>query len=125
MTIRNGSSAASMTGSKHIFRAREEILWPGDHKTTDKFKSLITAEIIPTERKFGSIRQIPNRLHVMLTTNHQHAVAAGVRDRRHVIFDVSDERVGDKEWFDRLHDDLDRGGANEFLYLLQSLQLGD
>ena len=103
----------------------EEVLWAGDPKTTDKFKSLITADTIPSERKFGSVRQIPNRLHGLLTTNHDHAVAAGVRDRRNVVFDVSDARVGDKGWFDRLHGDLEDGGTNEFLFLLQNLQLGD
>jgi hypothetical protein len=101
----------------------EEVLWAGDAKTADKLKSLITADTIPTERKFGNVRQIPNRLHGILTTNHDHAVAAGVRDRRNVVLDVSEERVGDKGWFDRLYQDLDDGGANEFLYLLQNLQL--
>lgn len=103
----------------------EEVLFAGDPKTTDKLKSLITAETIPTERKFGSVRQIQNRLHGLLTTNHDHAVAAGVRDRRNVVLDVSDERVGDKNWFDCLYRDLDDGGTSEFLYLLKNLRLGD
>jgi hypothetical protein len=107
------------------FVLAEEILWAGDHKAADKLKSLITGETIQVERKFGSCRQIPNRLKTIATTNHDHAIAAGVRDRRYVVYDVSDERAGDKAWFDSLYQDLANGGTSEFLYFLKRLQLGD
>jgi hypothetical protein len=107
------------------FVLAEEILWAGDHKTADKFKSFVTADTIQIERKFGGCWQIPNRLHAMMTTNHDHAVAAGVGDRRNVVYDVSDERVRDKAWFDQLYRDLEDGGAGEFLFMLQNIQLGD
>jgi hypothetical protein len=103
----------------------EEIMWAGDHKSTDKLKSMITANTIQVERKNGAIRQIKNRLHPMMTTNHDHAVAAGVGDRRNVVFDVSDEHACDKTWFDPLYQDLGAGGTSEFLWFLQNLRLGD
>ena len=107
------------------FVVAEEILWAGDHKAADKLKSVITGDTIQIERKFGSCRQVPNRLKTIATTNHDHAVAAGVRDRRNVVYDVSDERVGDRAWFDRLYQDLAAGGTGEFLNFLQGVQLGD
>jgi hypothetical protein len=107
------------------FVLAEEVLWAGDHRTTDRLKSVITSDTIRVERKFGSCRAIPNRLHVIMTTNHEHAVAAGVRDRRYFVLDVSEQRVGDKVYFNRLYQDLDNGGASEFLYLLESLRLGE
>jgi hypothetical protein len=103
----------------------EEIMWAGDPRSTDKLKSMITANTIQVERKNGALRQITNRLHPMMTTNHEHAVAAGVGDRRNVILDVSDERARDKSWFDPLYLDLDDGGTNEFLWFLQNLRLGN
>ncbi|MDE2284569.1 MAG: hypothetical protein KGK33_08150 [Hyphomicrobiales bacterium] len=106
------------------FILAEEILWAGDHRTTDKLKSRITADTFQIERKNGGIRQIPNRLHALMTTNHDHAVAAGAGDRRNVVYDVLDEKAGDKAWFDRLYRDLNDGGAGEFLDFLQNLQLG-
>ena len=107
------------------FILAEEILWAGDHKTADKLKSRVTAGTFQIERKNGAIRQMPNRLHLMMTTNHEHAVAAGVGDRRLAVYDVGDEHACDKSWFDPLYRDLDDGGASEFLYLLQNLKLGD
>ena len=106
------------------FVLAEEILWAGDLKAADKFKSLVTGDTIQIERKFGSCRQVPNRLKLIATTNHDHAVAAGVQDRRNVVYDVSDERAGDRAWFDRLYQDLADGGTSEFLGLLKNVQLG-
>jgi len=103
----------------------EEIMWAGDPKSADKFKSIITANTLQVERKNGAIREIPNRLHLMLTTNHDHAVAAGVGDRRTIVFDVNDEHACDKNWFDPLHQDLEAGGVSEFLWFLENLRLGD
>lgn len=107
------------------FILAEEMLWAGDHRTTDKLKSRITADTFQIERKNGGIRQIANRLHVLLTTNHDHAVAAGVKDRRNVVFEVSDNKAGDKAWFDRLYRHLNEGGTEEFLDFLLKLRLGD
>jgi hypothetical protein len=103
----------------------EEILWAGDRKSTDKLKSRITAPQMPMERKNGAVWQADNHLHCIMTTNHEHAIAAGVGDRRYAVFDVSDEHANDKLWFDPLYRDLNDGGASEFLWLLQNLQLGD
>ena len=107
------------------FILAEEILWAGDHKTADKLKSRVTANTIQIERKGGAVSDIPNRLHLMMTTNHDHAVAAGAGDRRLVVYDVSEEHACDKAWFDPLYQDMNDGGADEFLYLLQNLKLGD
>jgi hypothetical protein len=60
-----------------------------------------------------------------MTTNHDHAVSAGVGDRRNAVFDISDEHTCDKTWFAPLYRDLDDGGTSEFLHCLQNLQLGD
>ncbi len=107
------------------FVLAEEILWAGDHKASDKLKSLITGDTIQIERKYGSCRQITNRLKILATSNHDHSTAAGVRDRRNVVYEVSDEHAGDKAWFDTLYRDLADGGTSEFLHLLLRVQLND
>lgn len=107
------------------FVLAEEMLFAGDLKGADKLKSLVTGDTLQIERKHGSVRQVPNRLKIIATTNHDHAISAGVQDRRNVVFDVSDEHAGDKAWFNALYGDLADGGTSEFLWFLQNLKLGD
>jgi len=105
------------------FVLAEEILWANDRRTADKLKSRITSDTLQIERKNGAIRQVANRLHMIMTTNHDHAIGAGTGDRRFVVFDVSDEHANDKAWFDPLYQDLKDGGAGQFLHLLQNLKI--
>ena len=107
------------------FLLAEEVLWPGDHKATDKLKSLITADTLQLERKHGGIWPAPNRLHCIMTSNHAHAVAAGAGNGRYVVFEVSEVRACDKTWFGPLYADLDAGGVSEFLDFLLKVRLGD
>ena len=51
------------------------------HKAADKLKSLITGDTIQIERKFGSCRQVPNRLKTIATTNHDHQLIGSQRGR--------------------------------------------
>lgn len=103
----------------------EEVLWAGDPRTADAFKSRITAGTIPIEEKYRQRRQVPSRLHVMLTTNHTWAISAGVQARRYFVVEMSDEVAQDKAWFGPLYRDLEDGGTSEFLHLLLNLKLGD
>jgi hypothetical protein len=102
----------------------EEVLWAGDPKTADAFKSRVTSSLLPIEAKYRQQRLVPNRLHVMLTTNHVWAIAAGVNARRYFVCDVSDEVARDSAWFGPLYADLKNGGTAEFLHLLLNLKLG-
>jgi hypothetical protein len=103
----------------------EEVLWAGDYSTADALKSRITASTIPIEEKYRARRAAPNRLHVMLTTNHPWAIPAGVDARRYFVAEVSDEAAQDKAWFGPLYQDLMDGGTGEFLNLLLMLKLGN
>jgi hypothetical protein len=103
----------------------EEVLWAGDHSTADALKSRITASTIPIEEKYRARRDVPNRLHVMLTTNHAWAIPAGVNARRYFVIEVSDEVAQDSGWFDPLYQDLRDGGTGEFLNTLLTVKLGN
>jgi len=69
-------SVISTTGSEPIsFILAEEILWAGDHKKRTN-SSRAHADTFQIERKHGAIKQAPNRLHMIMTTNHDHAISA-------------------------------------------------
>ena len=107
------------------FVVGEEVLWAGDAKTAALLKSRATASVIPIEAKYRQQRQVPNRLHIVLTTNHTWAIAAGVQARRYFVCEVSDEVAQEGSWFDPLYEDLRQGGTAEFLHLLLALNLAD
>jgi hypothetical protein len=101
----------------------EEMLWAGDRAGGDALKSLITSDTLTLEVKNGPTWEVPNRLHIMMTTNHSHAISAGVKDRRYFVLDVSEEKAQDQSWFGPLHRDLDNGGIEQFLRLLLGISL--
>ena len=83
-----------------------------------------TSGTLTLEVKHGARWAVPNRLHMIMTTNHEHAVQAGALDRRYFVLDVSDEKAQDPSWFGPLYDDMDHGGVEEFLWLLGRVKLG-
>ncbi len=105
------------------FCSAEEILWAGDLRSADAIKSLITGDTLTIELKHGSCWSVPNRLHILMTTNHDHAVHAGVGDRRYFVLDVSPKKANNKQWFDPLYHDLVNGGREEFLGFLLNINL--
>ena len=58
-------------------------------------------------------------------TNGEHAVQSGVGDRRNFVLEVSPHRARSEAWFVPLYADLESGGLEEFLWLLQNLKLED
>jgi phage/plasmid-associated DNA primase len=107
------------------FAAIEEVSFAGDHRAADQLKSKLTADFHNIEGKFRAVRQVPNRLHAMMTTNHEWAVQAGDGARRWFIVEVSNEKANDKAWFDAIYDGLKAGGYGQFLNLLLDMKLGD
>jgi hypothetical protein len=108
-----------------VYVACEEMLWAGDHKTNDKMKHATTGRDIWVEIKNGPKFAIKNRLAFEHTTNHPHAVALGVKDRRVVVYEVDPKYVGNQVYFKVLWDDLNNGGVEQFLHLLQNYDLGE
>jgi hypothetical protein len=106
------------------FVCGEEVPWAGDPRIADALRSRITASTIPIDEKYRQRRQVPNRLHVLFTTNHTWAISAGVQARRYFVVEVSDEVAQDRSYFDALYRDLEAGGIEEFLDLLLRLNLG-
>ena len=98
-----------------VFVDADEMLWSGDRSWADKLKSLITSSTVTLEVKHGARWPVPNRMHMIMTTNHDHAVQAGVQDRRYCVLEVSAHKAQDPSWFDPLYDDMENGGVEEFL----------
>jgi hypothetical protein len=106
-----------------VFIDADEMVFAGDHDGNRALKSIITSETIALELKGGKSWQIPNRFHIIMTTNGEHAVQSGVGDRRNFVLEVSPHKARNDAWFAPLYADLEGGGLEEFLWLLQNLKL--
>ena len=92
-----------------IFLEAGEAMFAGDRRDGDRLKALVTDEVIAIEKKGVNAYQAPSRLHILMTTNADWAVPAGPESRRYLVLDVSQERIRDHSYWDRLwaaaHDD--------------------
>jgi hypothetical protein len=97
-----------------------EALFAGDRKVGDSLKSLITDPRLTIEPKYRQAYQAVNRLHIVITTNHPHAVPAGNGARRFVIFEVDESKAGDHAYFEALHSEAENGGKAALLRYLKA-----
>ena len=74
------------------------------HKNIDRLKDLITNNTCRLERKGVDAYEINNFASFVFTTNNDNSVKIGASDRRFVVFDCNDERVGDETYFNALLD---------------------
>ncbi|MGP6089491.1 DUF5906 domain-containing protein [Antarctobacter jejuensis] len=103
----------------------EEASWGGDKQAKGKLQSLITNSEIRIERKGVDAVQIPSFHRVIFSTNEEWAVPATADERRYAVFNVSDHRIGDHDYFDALHRQIKGDGAAAFMAFLMAWETPD
>jgi Family of unknown function (DUF5906) len=106
------------------FLGADEILFQDD-RTVERLKGMVTTDDLFVEYKNGPHVNVPNRLHMIFTTNRRHGIKLGAKDRRYVVMEVSEDRIGDVAYFNRIHTLLDAGGTGQFLDFLLQRDLGN
>jgi hypothetical protein len=119
-----GRFAEAVLGACFL-QVEEAFIESGDKKAINRSKSIITSDVLPIERKNGPQLERVNRLKIIFTSNHTHAMSLGPSDRRFFVLSVSEDRIGDRKYFQRIHTLLDAGGAGQFLDFLLKRPLGD
>ena len=108
-----------------VFLFVDEAFWAGDVRGEGRLKALLTEKTITIEPKYVQPFQVRNLLHVLMASNDDWVVPAGPQSRRYAVFEVSDARMGDYEYFRELGEELRNGGAEAMLYDLLHLPLAD
>lgn len=85
-----------------LFLECGEAFFAGDRGQANRLKALITDDMLSIEAKGVDPLAVPNRLHILMTTNESWAVAAGADSRRYFVLDVSDSRLNDKVYWSAL-----------------------
>jgi len=106
-----------------VFLFADEALWPGQKDAEGLLKQLVTEPVISYEAKGRDIVPGRNLVHLMLASNEKWIVPAGADARRFAVFDVSDNRKGDRKFFGELHKQLADGGLAGMVHDLMALDL--
>lgn len=98
--------------------------------TSDKamvgaLKQLITDPQLPVEQKFLPRVMRRNCVHLVIQSNEAWAVPVSISDRRFVFFKVSSARIGDREYFRQLYDEIQNGGREALLGVLLAHNIAD
>ena len=89
--------------SNKLFTVLDEIQNKGlAINSNDKLKSKITCEKIQVEKKGFEIVQMDDFQNFIFLSNNLHCVKAEAGDRRYCVFDVSNEKVGDFNYFNEI-----------------------
>lgn len=74
----------------NVWLVMNEAIWSGNHKHASKLKGIITEPRLSIEMKGIDKFMAPNYSHVVIMTNEDWAVPAGLQSRRFMVVDVPD-----------------------------------
>lgn len=94
----------------------DEVTYGGSKKTSGKLKAMITEPVLMTERKGVDAVRSKNCTHTIIASNELWFIPAGPQSRRWTVFDVTNNKVGDYTFFDRLHAQMEMGGYKRMMY---------
>lgn len=102
-----------------VLLVAEEAFWAGDKAAENSLKHAITGTTLTVHHKGFAPYDAPNYLHVIMTSNEEWVIPAGVDERRFAVCTVSDIHKGDVEYFKNLALWASNGGISALLeYLL-------
>ena len=101
----------------------EEAFWAGSKSAEGALKDLVTNPRIMIERKGVDSYMAPNFTRILFTSNEEWVVPATADERRWAVFDISDRRKQDYDFYAALQSWYDRGGKKHILHHLKTLDL--
>lgn len=130
-----GIHCLQITNSQHLFTqfsahmdnrvliVLNESTWGGDKAHEGWVKAAITDDDSLSQAKFGEIKSIKNYWNLMFVSNQPWCYPASDDNRRFFSPTVSNQRIGDHQYFNDLHGEIDNGGAEELLHFLMTRQI--
>jgi hypothetical protein len=96
----------------------DEALFAGDRSHVSVLKTLVTEKTLPITYKFRDTMTARNYLHIIMASNSDWVVPAGLESRRFFVLDVPPTRMGDHRYFADIKSELENGGYEAMLYEL-------
>ena len=103
----------------------DEAFWAGDKTGEGILKALITEPTIRVEPKGKDSFSVKNHVSIIMASNNDWVIPAGLDERRFFVLEVSNDRRQDHEYFKALHDEMNNGGREAMLYDLLNVDLSN
>jgi len=99
----------------------DEALWAGDKQGESVLKGIVTEDTLIIEHKGKDAVKMKNHVSLIIASNNEWVVPAGLEERRFLVLDVDEGHMQDKEYFQALSDEMNNGGREAMLHdLLQA-----
>jgi len=103
----------------------DEAFYANDKKHESVLKMLISEETIPIEAKGVDLETAPNYIHLIMASNDDHVIPAGLDERRFLVLEVLTTNKKDTKYFKAMTDQLEGGGREALLNYLMVYDLSD
>lgn len=103
----------------------DEAICKDDKQSESIIKMLITENNIVIEPKGVDSFTVKNYCRLIIASNNDWIVPAGVDERRFVAIEVGNEFKQNHQYFHQVHDELNNGGASAFLEYLLSIDISN
>jgi hypothetical protein len=97
----------------------DEAFWAGDKSAEGVLKAMVTEETLPIEPKRVDVLFIKNYVHLLIASNNEWVVPAGLEERRFAVIDVGDKHIQDHDYFEAIVNQMEHGGRAALLHHLQ------
>ncbi|WP_371346092.1 primase-helicase family protein [Ancylobacter sp. IITR112] len=101
----------------------EEAFWAGDKVAEGRLKGLVTSHVQMIEEKGVDAIAVDNYVRIMITSNEDWVVPAGMKERRWCVLDVNPRCAQNNEYFREMDEQLDAGGREALLFDLLHFDL--
>lgn len=103
----------------------DEAFFAGDKKHESVLKTLVTEEHLVIEGKGIDAEAASNYVHLVLASNDDWVVPAGLDERRFFVLEVGEGRKQDHSYFKKIRKDIDDGGLENLLHFLLTYDLSE
>jgi phage/plasmid-associated DNA primase len=101
----------------------DEGIWAGDKSAEGVLKGMITEDLIMVEPKGKDPFAVKNHIRLIVASNNNWVIPAGLEERRFFVLDVDDKYMQNKDYFKALFEQMDNGGREAMLKDLLEYEL--
>lgn len=103
----------------------DEGVWAGDKSIEGVLKAMVTEEYMAVEPKGKDVFMVKNHLRLIIASNNDWVVPAGLEERRFCVLDISRRRIQDRRYFKEIFHQMDNGGREAMLHDLLEVDVSN